>query len=94
MVDINSSGMIIQQLSDSGNIQMLEPIAKSIGTIIGTLQYLVGGVFGLYVILLIVRIIEARKLNRTYKAMLRELVQLNSNFKNHLVIKKNENKRR
>tara|TARA_Y100000310_G_C20663819_1_gene806325 strand:- start:1095 stop:1325 length:231 start_codon:yes stop_codon:yes gene_type:complete len=51
MVDLNST------------LPLIEPLALTVNTLINTLNVLVGGVFGLYVIILIFRIVTFRKLS-------------------------------
>lgn len=59
------------------DIGILEPALQSIQQMFGTLQYLIGGVFGIYVLLLIWRIIDTRMTNRMLKQMLEELKKTN-----------------
>ena len=63
-----------------GDFGILEPALNSIQQMFGTLKYLIGGVFGIYVLLLIWRIIEARMSQKILKQMLEEI-----KLKNHLL---------
>ena len=66
MVDINSS---IPPL--------LAPFFSDIQGLLNMLQLLVGGLFGLYLILVIIRLYEVRKLNKTLKNVTNQLDHLN-----------------
>jgi|WetSurMetagenome_2_1015567.scaffolds.fasta_scaffold463547_1 hypothetical protein len=66
MVDINSS---IPPL--------LGPIFSDIQGLLNMLQIFVGGLFGLYLILVIIRFYEARKLKKTLKNVTDQLEHLN-----------------
>jgi hypothetical protein len=67
MVDINSS---IPPL--------LEPIYQNINGVLNVLQVFVGGIFGLYIILVIIRFYEVRKLKKTLKSVTDQLSHLNT----------------
>jgi hypothetical protein len=66
MVDINSS---IPPL--------LAPFFGDIQNLLNMLQFFVGGLFGLYLILVIIRLYEVRKLKKTLKAITYQLDHLN-----------------
>lgn len=68
MPDINST------------VQALEPILGPLNQFIGIIQYLVGGIFGLYLILVVLRWYESRRLVRLMKDVRIELEKLNKHF--------------
>lgn len=45
----------------------LEPIASLIRNLMGTVQWFLGGIFGLYVILIIIKILEYKKISKRLK---------------------------
>ena len=66
MVDINST------------LPLLGPVSSTIQQVLGVISVFVGGIFGIYVITLVVRIIFFKKLINMYKELKDELVNLNS----------------
>jgi len=56
---------------------VLEGLAHSLNSVVNIAQVLVGGIFGLYVILIILRWHEARTLKRLMKEVRDELRKLN-----------------
>ena len=60
-----------------GDLGILEPTLESIKQMFGTLSYFIGGVFGIYVFLLIWRIIDTRLTNRMLTKMLKEQKETN-----------------
>jgi len=71
MVDLNSTVPFI-----------LEPVAGSIQSFVNIVQLFVGGLFGLYLILVILRWIEARQLKKLMKEMKDELRLLHTAITN------------
>ena len=79
MVDINST------------IPLIEPLSKTVGSLMAILQILVGGLFGLAVIMFIFRIISSRKLSKQMDKLFKEI----SGVKKRLgVIEKKLNKKK
>ncbi|MFH1439244.1 MAG: hypothetical protein ABIG89_01670 [Candidatus Woesearchaeota archaeon] len=60
-----------------GDIGVLEPALLAIQNMFGTIKYLIGGVFGIYVLLLIWRIIDTRLTNQMLKKLLEEQKETN-----------------
>ena len=58
----------------------LEPLAGIIGSIFGVAKILVGGIFGLYLLLLISKWIEYRKFVKIMTEIKKELKELNNNL--------------
>ncbi len=67
MVDINSTL--------TNGITQLEPLITTINTLVSALKLLLGGVFGIYLLLLIMRWWESRSINKTLKVMKIELIK-------------------
>lgn len=63
------------------DIGILEPIFTNIQGMFGTLKYLIGGVFGVYIILAIIRYFEYRMLKKTLKEIKHESVRTNELLK-------------
>ncbi|MBT4539873.1 hypothetical protein HOC35_00015 [Candidatus Woesearchaeota archaeon] len=61
-------------ISDLG---IIEPALESIKQMFGTLSYFIGGVFGVYVLLFIWRIIDTRLTNKMLSKMLQEQKKTN-----------------
>ena len=70
MVDLNST------------LPLIEPLALTVNTLISTLNVLVGGVFGLYVIILIFRIVTFKKLSGKMNNILDEIGFIKKKVKN------------
>ncbi len=64
----------------NATIQALEPIIGPLNHLMGVLQYLVGGIFGLYLILVILRWYESRRLATLMRDVKSELKALNKHF--------------
>lgn len=60
-----------------GDLGIIEPALESIKQMFGTLSYFIGGVFGVYILLLIWRIIDTRLTNRMLTKMLAEQKRTN-----------------
>ncbi|MBR9676815.1 hypothetical protein GOV04_01625 [Candidatus Woesearchaeota archaeon] len=58
-------------------IIVLEPILKPLQFIVNSLKFLVGGIFGLYVIMVAMKYIEARQNRKILQSILNELRHLN-----------------
>ena len=54
----------------------LEPIAAFIRSVMGTIQWFLGGLFGLYVILIILRIFEFKKVKKRLEIIEKKLDKL------------------
>ena len=73
---------------------LLEPLVEIIGPIVGTVSWLLGGVFGVYLLLLIVRAYYDQKKVRIMKEMrddlkfIRQQAAIQSAEQNYLVIDK------
>jgi hypothetical protein len=59
----------------------IESLASVIGGVIDTLRVLVGGIFGLYIIVLIFKWVEYKRLVKIITDMRKELRELNGNLK-------------
>jgi hypothetical protein len=59
------------------NSTVLEPVSKTMESLMSWIQVLVGGFFGLYVISFILRWREQRKLNRMFKEIHSEIRKIN-----------------
>jgi len=59
---------------------ILEPLAQTIQSFVNVVQFLVGGIFGLYLIFLILRWREARELRKLMQEVRDELKCLNNNI--------------
>ena len=59
---------------------VLEPLAGVISGIVGMLKPLVGGIFGLYVILVILRLLEYKRMVRLLTQIKEEIAELNKNL--------------
>ena len=70
MVDLNST------------LGMLGPVGSTITSVVKTISYLVGGIFGLYLIYYIGRLIFARSLFRSVKEMKNYLKDIDMRMKN------------
>tara|TARA_Y100000034_G_scaffold20758_2_gene23819 strand:- start:6486 stop:6767 length:282 start_codon:yes stop_codon:yes gene_type:complete len=64
----------------NATLQILEPIIGPLNQFIGIIQYLVGGIFGLYLILVILRWYESRRLASMMRDVKDQLVALNTHF--------------
>ena len=64
-----------------GDIGIIEPALESIKQMFGTLSYFIGGVFGIYVLLFIWRIIDTRLTNKMLTKMLAEQRKTNQLLK-------------
>jgi len=64
-----------------------EPVATTISSIFGMISAGIGGLFGLYVILVILRWKEARDLKKLLTSVRDEIKDLNSKFPNKAKIK-------
>ena len=62
-------------------VMLLEPLTNSIEFLVNTVQLFVGGIFGIYLILVILKWKEARDLKRIMKSVKDELVLLNKTVK-------------
>ena len=58
----------------------LEPLANVIGRVMGVLQILVGGIFGLYFILVLLRLLEYRRMIKHLGDIKKEIIKLNENL--------------
>jgi hypothetical protein len=56
---------------------LLDPVISEIHGLLNMLQFFVGGIFGLYLILVIIRLYEVRKLKKTLKTVTNQLEHLN-----------------
>lgn len=56
---------------------VLDPITTVVADLMGTLQTIVGGIFGLYVILVILRWVEYKKMVHLLKQIRNEIKHLN-----------------
>lgn len=54
----------------------LEPIASLIRSLMGTVQWVLGGIFGLYVILIVIKIFEYKKISKRLKQIEAKLEKL------------------
>lgn len=59
---------------------ILDPISSTVGTVLNLLQVLVGGLFGLYLVLIYLRWREARDLKRLMTEMRDDIRKLNLNI--------------
>jgi hypothetical protein len=64
-----------------GDLGIIEPALESIKQMFGTLSYFIGGVFGIYVLLFIWRIIDTRLTNKMLTKMLSEQKKTNQLLK-------------
>ncbi|MBW3015882.1 hypothetical protein KY330_05660 [Candidatus Woesearchaeota archaeon] len=62
-------------------IAFVEPLATSIGVFVETVKYMVGGIFGLYLILIYLRWKEARNVARLLKDIRHDIRALNRRMK-------------
>ena len=65
MIDINSTAPI------------LGPVSSTVQEVLNVVSLLVGGIFGIYVITLIVRLVFFKKIFDMYKQLKREVEKLN-----------------
>ena len=56
-----------------GDLGILEPAFEAIQQMFGTIKYLIGGVFGVYVFLFIIRLIDIKKSIKIRTKMLKEM---------------------
>jgi len=59
----------------------LQPLTTSIESFVGVVQMLVGGLFGLYLIMAIMRYYEARQMRKLMKDIKTELTKLRESLK-------------
>jgi len=61
---------------NSTAIQLVEPLGSTVNIFMNTVKVLVGGLFGLYVMMFIYRIFTFRKLSRQMKKLFKELNEI------------------
>lgn len=59
------------------DMNVLEPILSPLTQVIASLQYLLGGVFGIYLIFLIIRVIEVSRQKKIMNEVLFQLKDIN-----------------
>ena len=83
-------------LDINASIQYLVPIANGVGWIVNSLKILLGGMFGLYVIMLFLRWKELREMksnNTELKKMHMEMQQMHREFRKTVHMQNHKNKR-
>ncbi len=60
-----------------GDLGILQPAFEAIQQMFGTIKYLIGGVFGVYVFLFIIRIIDIKRAIKLRSQMLKEMKTTN-----------------
>ncbi len=70
----------VMALTESVDLGPLQPLQEAILPVVKTFSALVGGIFGLYLILILVRIYYERKNFKVLKEIKTEIEQLNKNL--------------
>jgi len=71
---------------------VLEPIVGTMQGILGLLQFLMGGIFGLYLLLVILKWRESRALKKVMTEVRDELVLIKQQLKKNETIQRRNNK--
>ncbi|MBI2107878.1 hypothetical protein HYU10_04735 [Candidatus Woesearchaeota archaeon] len=71
-------------MSNVTQIMPLEPLLEPIKNLVGTLEFLVGGIFGLYLIFAIVQYYYARRKDKLLNEILGELKDIGKTLKSNL----------
>ncbi len=74
-------------------ILLFDPIILQLHMIIDTIKYLVGGVFGAYLFLLIMNWYKTRKINKEIRQIHREVSEINLKLDSVLSVKKQMRKK-
>tara|TARA_Y100000310_G_scaffold151291_1_gene150869 strand:+ start:6784 stop:7020 length:237 start_codon:yes stop_codon:yes gene_type:complete len=58
-------------------IELIQPYSTTIGSLMNIIKVLVGGFFGLYVVIFIFRIVTFRKINKKLDLLFGEIITIN-----------------
>ena len=58
-------------------IELIQPYSTTIGSLMNIIKVLVGGFFGLYVVIFIFRIVTFRKMNKKLDLLFGEIITIN-----------------
>ena len=73
-------------------IPMLEPISNILGTVMNTLKFLVGGVFGLYFIFVLYKLYDMRQQKKIIKEIRNDMAWIKRKLMaNNIVLKADRN---